>query len=465
MSTVTRYGSSGEKVRDLQDRLRKAGFDPGESDGVYGKRTRGAVQKFQRAQGLNSDGVAGTKTFGALDKSPPQTRSQQDQFATRRPQPTTALPSPEAPRSDSALLRPSTAQRAEPAEGEGQRPGQAQGWSPKQPLAAPFTPGPAPAPTQAPAPPPAQAPVPPPATPGPSATPVIDSPGLNVTQRTTLPIPLSGSLQNAAWSPDGKTIAFTRFRDGYNKGPADVFTYNAETKKLTQLAADGNQNVSQPGSTWTKDGRIVFSSDKSGHEEIYAIKADGSQAKPTQLTSHPNMQVYEPSISPDGKAVAFESHHLEQAGGGRIAIHALDGSGAERFITPNGEDDRQPNWSPAGDKIVYQRRTGSEWNVWTYDVNSGQHKQLTTGGGATDATFSPDGKSILFSKGVHDDDYANLFAIPVGGGSARQITSYAGYDGAPSWSPNGRYVAMESSPRDPDGGGGTKIVLAPVPRT
>ena len=62
-----------------------------------------------------------------------------------------------------------------------------------------------------------------------------------------LDIPLEGSLQNPAFSPDGKSIVFTRFRDGYNEGASDLFIYNLDTEELTILISDGNGNVNLPG--------------------------------------------------------------------------------------------------------------------------------------------------------------------------------------------------------------------------
>ena len=53
-------------VRSIQEALRAAGFDPGLIDGIAGKRTKGAIEAFQRAKGLKVDGIAGPQTLGAL---------------------------------------------------------------------------------------------------------------------------------------------------------------------------------------------------------------------------------------------------------------------------------------------------------------------------------------------------------------------------------------------------------------
>ena len=54
------------QVRDLQDKLRAAGFDPGPSDGWYGQRTANAVRAYQQANNLAVDGDAGPQTLGSL---------------------------------------------------------------------------------------------------------------------------------------------------------------------------------------------------------------------------------------------------------------------------------------------------------------------------------------------------------------------------------------------------------------
>ncbi len=63
---LSKYGSRGGEVTQIQQRLQELGYDPGEADGIYGARTQNAVTAFQRDQGLDADGIAGKNTLAAL---------------------------------------------------------------------------------------------------------------------------------------------------------------------------------------------------------------------------------------------------------------------------------------------------------------------------------------------------------------------------------------------------------------
>ncbi len=63
---ISRYGSSGEEVKQIQNKLKQWGYYDGNVDGIYGSKTFSAVKKFQQKNGLNPDGIAGEKTLDAL---------------------------------------------------------------------------------------------------------------------------------------------------------------------------------------------------------------------------------------------------------------------------------------------------------------------------------------------------------------------------------------------------------------
>lgn len=60
---LSKMGSRGEEVRQIQTRLKKWGYYTGNVDGIYGTQTKNAVKKFQSKNGLEADGIAGKKTL------------------------------------------------------------------------------------------------------------------------------------------------------------------------------------------------------------------------------------------------------------------------------------------------------------------------------------------------------------------------------------------------------------------
>ncbi|MED4081983.1 peptidoglycan-binding protein [Halalkalibacterium halodurans] len=70
-STILRFGSSGQAVRDLQEKLKAKGFYNHSITGQYGRITTEAVREFQRANRLSVDGIAGPQTLAALTNQAP----------------------------------------------------------------------------------------------------------------------------------------------------------------------------------------------------------------------------------------------------------------------------------------------------------------------------------------------------------------------------------------------------------
>lgn len=66
VEALSKYGSRGSEVTQIQTKLKRWGYYKGNVDGIYGSQTLEAVKYFQRKNGLVVDGIAGTKTLQAM---------------------------------------------------------------------------------------------------------------------------------------------------------------------------------------------------------------------------------------------------------------------------------------------------------------------------------------------------------------------------------------------------------------
>lgn len=65
-SALSKMGSRGDEVTQIQQRLAELGYYQGNIDGIYGYQTMNAVKDFQSDNSLSADGIAGTQTLSAL---------------------------------------------------------------------------------------------------------------------------------------------------------------------------------------------------------------------------------------------------------------------------------------------------------------------------------------------------------------------------------------------------------------
>lgn len=63
---LSKWGSRGQEVREIQTKLQSLGYYTIAVDGIYGSKTTSAVKKFQKDNGLTADGIAGPATLKAL---------------------------------------------------------------------------------------------------------------------------------------------------------------------------------------------------------------------------------------------------------------------------------------------------------------------------------------------------------------------------------------------------------------
>lgn len=66
VDALSRLGSTGSEVKQIQTKLKNWGYYNGSVDGVYGSGTESAVKSFQKKNGLTADGIAGSTTLAAM---------------------------------------------------------------------------------------------------------------------------------------------------------------------------------------------------------------------------------------------------------------------------------------------------------------------------------------------------------------------------------------------------------------
>ena len=155
----------------------------------------------------------------------------------------------------------------------------------------------------------------------------------------------------------------------------------------------------------------------------------------SQITTHPEIDLY-PTISPDGKWIAFAS---KRSGNMDIWIKPIAGGSATQ-ITTHRTDDIMPSWSPDGKKLVFvsyrDDALGDLWIVSIRKVRSGYIKKgdplKITKYLGIDVTpiFSPGGKWIAFTS--DRDGEKNIYVYQVNKKKVFQITTDGGIN--PTWS-------------------------------
>jgi TolB protein len=208
---------------------------------------------------------------------------------------------------------------------------------------------------------------------------------------------VAAQWERAAWSPDGRRIAFTasyhpvwspdgtriyfafqpedhpkkvEFSDGSDADPAWIRSMRPDGSDRREVTSPVEGRFELPGS-FSPDGRTLAFTRGAYRElgprgrvrdvhEVWTMRPDGSEAR--KLAE----RAQDPAFSPDGRRIAFASDRDEngELAYGDVAFHAYelyvtntDGSSPRRLTRTRGLNELQPAWMPGGKRIAYQRGT------------------------------------------------------------------------------------------------------------
>jgi TolB protein len=189
-----------------------------------------------------------------------------------------------------------------------------------------------------------------------------------------------------SWSPNGRNIVFTSFRDG---SPM-LYVLDSITRGVTALPHAGSLET---GGSYSPDGRqIAFTLSQHGSANIYLVGSDGSGMHAITDTRETNSS---PTWSPDGKKIAFVS---TRSGDPQIFTMNADGTNVQR-LTFQGRYNQTPDWSPRGDEIVFTARDERNvFDIFAVNVENKVIRRLTQDSGHNEEpVWAPNGNSILFT--------------------------------------------------------------------
>ena len=198
---------------------------------------------------------------------------------------------------------------------------------------------------------------------------------------TTVPGTETGVNYTAAFSPDGRTMAFAHSDEsGTNVMSADIASHCCAQRLTVGRFAD---NLSP---TYSPNGRqIAFVSTRAGPPQIYYMDADGTnQQLLVPFDFGQTGSSYAPEWAPDGTALAF---HREVSGSFQLMVMDL-ASRRVRQVTSSGRNE-DPTWAPDGRHLAFISDRSGRRQLWVIDLETGRVRQLGTAGIARIPSWSP----------------------------------------------------------------------------
>lgn len=243
---------------------------------------------------------------------------------------------------------------------------------------------------------------------------MVDWDGLNeqaVTSMETI-------LISPSWHPSGRWIAFT----SYDQDQPRLLSLDLSRGRLEEIS-----DWPTPAAVaYSPDGKsVAFSTTRDGNAEIYVARSDGS--RPRRLTFHVGIDTA-PSWSPSGRRLVFTS---DRWGSPQLFTINVDATELQQLTYAGGWND-SPDWSPVSDRLVHACMIDGSFELALIHADGRGWRRLTIGGLCENPRWAPDGRHVVFSRRV--SGHRNLWILDVDSGNLRRLTRFKGESYNPAWS-------------------------------
>ena len=259
-------------------------------------------------------------------------------------------------------------------------------------------------------------------------------------------------------SPDGKWVVFSVTEPGYDEKEttADLWIVPADGSAGPRKLTGGKS--SETSYQWSPDGRYVaFTSRREGDEmaQLYLlnVKEGGEAQKLTSISTGVGSLQWGSDTksiplqwSPDSRKILFAS---------RVYPGAYSDSANKRIA-----EEKKKNKYKARVYTQFPIRRWDQWvdekqtHLFIQDISSSNATDIfssvtiskTEGFNTVNASWTPDGKSIIFSAttdagvAAYQEPVSHLYKVSVDGGDAQQLTKDASSYSDPQFSPGGKYL-------------------------
>jgi Tol biopolymer transport system component len=242
-----------------------------------------------------------------------------------------------------------------------------------------------------------------------------------------------------AVSRDGRLIAYTL----QTPRAWELWTTRADGKRPTRVTSSG-RFIGSP--TWSSDGRSIFFTINADTTRFGAtcgsiFRVGRDERRVRRVTRSRGHSHHDPSVSPDGRRIAFSDWNGCEGGTTTSAVHVVDMSGRRTRDLSRlpgnkyypSQEYAEPAWSPDGSRIALVTYPGP---AVAKRNGTGLRRIGPSRLVAADPVWSPDGRWIAFVALIDNVSDHDVYVIHPDGSGLRRLTRTQAGENSPAWLPH-----------------------------